>query len=105
MCDKKPENVGFNHPRILVFEEVQGIVYYVNSPDKWPLKDSSLSTPKNEKAFLNLCEVKNESGNELNITFNKKSDKDKVVPGQWVFVMDSKNVAKEWVNLIYNKKN
>lgn len=47
LCEKKPENVGFNHPRLLVLEEGQGIIYYVNCPDKWPLKDQNISTPKN----------------------------------------------------------
>jgi hypothetical protein len=28
--------MGFKHSRILVFNEVSGLIYYINEPDKWP---------------------------------------------------------------------
>ena len=92
MCKKTATNLSiFSNWRLLVFEEEDCILYYVNvGGDGYvapPFDDiAQIPKPKNDIAFVPMCVVKNPlNTKELIVQFNKKNEKGVQTSAEWVF--------------------
>jgi hypothetical protein len=72
--------------RVLVFNENEGMIYYVNKPDKLTNVKNSIIKPKNQSAYIGTSIFSYENGG-LVIRYNNKSDESGVDGDVWKFSM------------------
>lgn len=107
MCKKEAALISIiSNQRLFVFDQTNATLFYINEIKATPFRtEDNLPKPKGDYCPISLAIIKVlPKTSTLNILFNKKDEKGKLIVVDWNFTMETTKLANEWMKFLQESK-